>query len=235
MNSLISLIGAPEFEWVVIDGGSEVAKGDEDVNDQVKLVADQYISEPDEGVYDAMNKGTSLATGEYLLYLNAGDELHSDFEPGMLVNLTKDSNVDMVWGSCQECFENGLLVQVKTRSPSWAWYGMPVYHPAIFFRRKALGEKPYDVNYRIAADYDLVCRLLKKGSPVVRLDSIVSIFHRGGLSEMLGSETREEENQIRLKYFGIPRIVGNAIKNFKGVNAKLSRIIWLRRLWRSWI
>lgn len=235
MNSLISLIGAPEFEWVVIDGGSEVAKGDEGVNDQVKLVADQFISEPDEGIYDAMNKGTGLATGDYVLYLNAGDELHSDFDLVELFKLTEKKRPEMIWGRCLVHYQNGSVIQIKTRSTSWAWYGMPACHQAIFFRREVLGDKPYDTYYRIGADYDLVCRLISNKAKIVQLDILVSIYHRGGLSDVSGEAAFEEENEIRLKYFNVPTIAGSVIKKIRGLNTRLARVVWLRRLWRRWI
>jgi len=233
-NSLAPVAAEQSLEWIVIDGGSKLEGADIGVIDRVKSLADHFASEPDEGIYDAMNKGTRLVVGDYVLYLNAGDELHPEFNLQAIEGLTQTAPA-MIWGRCQERYENGSLIQVKTRSPSWAWYGMPVSHQAIFFRRDILGDTPYDSSFQIAADYDLVCRLLCSGAEVQQLDSVVSIFHRGGLSHISGDVSREEENQVRLKYFHVPVFAGKAIKNFKGMNARLAKIAWLRRLWRRWI
>ena len=237
-NTLVSLrqhLQEKRVEWIFIDGGSELYGTDVGVVEEIRSLADHFISEPDKGIYDAMNKGTRLATGEYVLFLNAGDELHPDFELEKLALLAVETGADMIWGRCQERYQNGSLIQVKTRSPSWAWYGMPVCHQAIYFRREVLGDNPYDTRYRIFADYDLVCRLVSNEVKVVHLDSLVSIFHRGGLSNVSGNAAFEEENEIRLKYFQVPAIAGSAIKKFRGLNARLARIAWLRRLWRRWI
>ena len=233
--SLRQYLRDKRIEWIFIDGGSELYGADVGVVEEIRLLADHFISEPDNGIYDAMNKGTRLATGDYVLFLNAGDELHPDFTLRQLSYLADATAPAMIWGRCLVHYQDGSIIQIKTRSPSWAWYGMPACHQAIFFRREVLGDNPYDTRYHIGADYDLVCRLVSNQAQVVHLDSLVSIFHRGGLSEVSGDAAFEEENEIRLKYFQVPVIAGSVIKKFRGFNARLARIVWLRRLWRRWI
>jgi len=230
MKSLDPVQGRPDVEWIVIDGSNEEWASHGGLIRQVISRAAHVVSEPDEGIYDAMNKGTKLASGAYVLYLNAGDELHPGFSPGRLNRLVNENLPDMVWGRCLERYENGATIRVKTRSPAWAWYGMPAYHPAIFFRRNVLGDNPYDTSFRIAADYDLVCRLLNDGARALKLDSVVSIFHRGGLSLGKGDLTRSEENQVRMKYFRVSAFTGGAIMGIKNLLARFSNVHWLRRL-----
>lgn len=233
LQSLDPVLGNDTVEWIVVDGGS--SRQADDVLAQAQSLADHFISETDGGIYDAMNKGTRTATGDYVLFLNAGDELHPDFKLEALIELAQDSMPEMVWGDCLERYGNGALVRLKTRSPSWAWYCMPVYHPAVFFRRDVLGDHPYDTHYQIAADYELICRLLSQGARAVKLNSPVSIFHRGGLSDVQGKVTRYEENQVRLRYFKVSKFTGNFIQRFKNLNARLARFAWLRGIWRRWI
>ena len=154
--------------------------------------------------------------------------LHPDFEPEALCDLAGIRNPDMIWGKCLERYANGSLIQVKTRTASWAWYGMPAYHPGIFFRREVLGSSPYSTKYEIAADYDLVCRILGKGKEIEKINTLVSVFYRGGISEIYAGKALSEENEIRLSHFKIPAIAGNAIMYFKTMNAKLARVAWLR-------
>lgn len=235
-QSLKSLLTRSWVRWVVIDGGSRVSTDDHKAClENIRSAAAFFSSEPDSGIYDAMNKGSREANGDYVLYLNAGDELHPDFDPGVLSNLVADTRPDMIWGHCQQRYQNGNIIQIKTRSPAWAWYGMPVYHPAIFFRREALGDSPYDTRYRIAADYDLVCRLLSNGATVKQLDSPVCIFHRGGVSDVCSDKSLNEENKVRLTYYRIPAIAGGAVKSFKRLNSRLANIPWFRSIWRRWI
>ena len=87
------------LEWVVIDGDSELQDGHPEIFQRVNSLATHFISEPDNGIYDAMNKGTRLASGDYVLYLNAGDELHPDFDPEQLSHLFEETSPEMVGGS----------------------------------------------------------------------------------------------------------------------------------------
>ena len=235
-RSLQSLLVDQQVNWIVIDGKSAFQTEEQkECSDRVRSVADYFVSEPDNGIYDAMNKGVRQADGDYVLFLNAGDELHPDFDLNMINSLAAKTRAGMIWGRCQERYQNGQLIEIKTRSPSWSWYGMPAYHPAIFFKRELLGDCPYNTRYKIAADYELVCRLLVEKVQVEQIESYISIFHRGGVSDTSGHESRDEENEIRLKHFNIYPVVGAAIKNFKKLNASLARNAWLRGLWRKWV
>ena len=235
-RSLHRLLADQQLDWIVIDGESSIQTEDQkDCIDRVRSVADYFVSESDNGIYDAMNKGVSHATGDYLLFLNAGDELHPDFDLNMITRLAAKTRVGMIWGRSQERYQNGHSIDIKTRSPSWSWYGMPAYHPSILFKRDLLGVHPYDTSYKIAADYDLVCRLLVEKVQVEQIDSFISIFHRGGISDTNGHESRDEENEVRLKHFKIYPVAGTAIKYFKRLNAGLARNAWLRGLWRKWV
>ena len=79
-QSLRTTLSTKNVEWIVIDGGSVTHSKEQNLaSDLAKSCATHYLSEPDDGIYDAMNKGTQLASGAYVLYLNAGDELHPKF------------------------------------------------------------------------------------------------------------------------------------------------------------
>jgi putative colanic acid biosynthesis glycosyltransferase len=232
-ESLKLLLASEYLEWIVIDGDSNLENVGDDFFTPFQNAAKQFISEPDEGIFDAMNKGSRLANGDYVLFLNAGDELHPDFRPEHLENVLKMSQPDMVWGRCEIHYENGSAIQLKTRSSSWTWYGMPVAHPAIFFRRNKLGVTPYDTRYHIGADYALVCRLVTAQARIAYLDGLISIFHRGGLSDVSGDVAFDEENAIRLRYFSLPPWVGAMVKQTRKLSARLASHAGLRNLWRK--
>jgi putative colanic acid biosynthesis glycosyltransferase len=232
-GSLAGPLQAKQLSWLVIDGGSHVRPSDAGLLEQVKGMATCFVSEPDDGIYDAMNKGTGLVSGDYVLYLNAGDELHPSFDPDKFMAVAEVSGPDMLWGRCFERYGNGQLVPLKTRAPSWAWYGMPVYHAAVIFKRSVLGATPYDTRFAIAADFDLLCRLLANGATVASVDCPVSIFHRGGVSTARIGASLEEENEIRLKHFRVPAVAGSVLKYCKNLNARLARLAWIRRRWRG--
>ena len=233
LESLRPILGRETVEWCVVDGGSKRQYGD--VLETAESLSDKFISEPDNGIYDAMNKGTNLSTADYILYLNSGDELHADFELDRFFQLINEGRPDMIWGRCLIHYQDGSIIRIKTRQPLWAWFGMPTSHSAMFFRRELIRESPYDTHYRVGADYDLICRLITDDAHVVLLDSLVSIFHRGGLSDISGDAAFEEECEIRSKYFKIPRIAGSAIKKVRKFTSYLARSAWLRQKWRKWL
>lgn len=235
LHSLASTVESPDLEWIVIDGASDRQLDRGNLMDQVFQQASEFVSEPDKGIYDAMNKGTRMATGDYVLYLNAGDELHPEFDVGILHQETAGVNPDMVWGRCEVHYPDGVKIIVRPRPKSMTWYGLPANHQAMFFRRSVLGHAPYDARFRLAGDYELVCRLLKQGASLVRLDLVVSVFRRGGRTDTQGDISKAEENAIRNKYFNLHPFLGHAIFKFKDMNSKHSTMARFFRIWRRWI
>ena len=234
--SVKRVLGQPNIEWVIVDGGSDcVETPQRRILDAAFNMANHHISGRDNGIYDAMNKGTRLATGNYVLFLNAGDELHEEFEPESVSTLLDKFQPDMLMGRCVECYENGQEVQLKTRSPAWTWYGMPASHPAILFSRQLLGEAPYDTRFRIAADYDLISRLVSSGGSVHRIPMCFARFYLGGISDSSHTDTLREEHEIRVRYFPVPRFLSAVIQVIKSGLKKLAVLAWFRRLWRRWV
>ncbi|MFC1695064.1 glycosyltransferase [Pseudomonadota bacterium] len=236
LRSLKKHLGNERFEWVFIDGGSTKSSDNHGrIFKQAISEATCYISETDNGIYDAMNKGTRMAQGDYVLFLNAGDELHEKFDIESLFSLVDSNQPDMVWGRCIERNTNGTEIELKTRSPAWAWYGVPVYHPAIMFKKDVLGTDPYDTSLQIAADYDLVCKLLVSGAKVKRIPMPVARFYLGGLSDQSYVKTLQEEHEVRIKYFGVPSSISRVIQLLKKGLKRISGVSSVRAAWRKWI
>ena len=236
LDSIQSILGNPDIDWIVIDGGTSAADAAQrNVITKVRGLASKFISEPDSGIYDAMNKGTGLAVGEYLLYLNAGDLLHPRFSLQKLKQCLVSSRPGMIWGVCHERYEDGQLVRVTNRSPTLAWYGIPVNHQNVFFRRDLLGACPYNEKLRYCADYDLISRLLKQGAEVHRTEMPFVIFQRGGSSAQNFRETMQEEELLRTMHFGVNPVFSRMITHFKLLNSKAGQFPVLRRLMRKWV
>ncbi len=169
----ISAFDHREYELVVIDGGSddgtiEVLK---EWNDKI----DYWLSEPDSGIYDAMNKGIAASRGEYILHLNAGDTLKT-IPSESLAACLKD-NVDVA--SFAVTTDRGETFRPETGFPlrfrnTW-------HHQGTFYRR--LPHIVYDTRYRIYADFDLNQRMLKSGKTVRLFEEIVAHHRRNGISE----------------------------------------------------
>jgi putative colanic acid biosynthesis glycosyltransferase len=233
MQSVKPFLTDERIEWILVDGGSICSTSDERrLLEYAFSKASSFVHEADNGIYDAMNKGTGMSHGEYVLYLNAGDLLHEEFNLDILFQEVNDSSPAMIWGSCIERYLDGQEIEIKARAPSLSWYGIPAYHPAIFFKRALLGNSPYDTSFKIAADYDLICKLVRSGGEIHRTALRIAIFFRGGLSDTSKSLLRKEEHTIRMQRYNLSRSFSMIIMTVKTGLSNVSNVIWLRRLLR---
>lgn len=191
-----------DFEWIVIDGGS--IDGTLDMLDHCRDRITHLVSEPDEGIYDAMNKGARLASGRYLLFLNAGDELA---DCHVLQTVSDAAVADIVFGDLVFAYTNGTQRVIRfpgNIEKNWLLKNM-FPHQATFIKRSVLLEHGgYDVSYRLAGDYELFCRLLcRVGVSVQHLARQLAVFYQGGLSTDpdLKMVRKTENHRIRRTYF----------------------------------
>lgn len=145
------------FEWIVIDGGS--ADGTQRWLEKTRV---RWVSEPDKGLYDAMNKGLERAGGEYLIFLNAGDSLAGPETLANIASAIRDADAvpDFIYGDSCETAPGGRKFYKRAKSHERISRGMFTHHQAMIYRREAVGELRYDLRYEIAADYDFTCRFL---------------------------------------------------------------------------
>ena len=154
----------PELEYIIVDGQSK----DNTLNIIKKYpnVVSKWISEPDMGLYDAMNKGIDMATGDYIGIVNADDTFYDGNTISKIVSFLKENNVDASIGDIVQHREDGQIVRrysAKNWHPEKLKIGFMPAHPAIFFRRdlfEKLGN--YSLDFKIAADYEVIIRYFLK-------------------------------------------------------------------------
>lgn len=176
-----------DIEHIVVDGGS----GDATVA-LVKSLGRPgtvLISEPDRGIYDAMNKGLRAATGELVGFLNADDVFADERVVADIAAAAEQPGVHAVYGDLVYVAQNQLDQVVRHwRSGAFAVsrlvYGWMPPHPTLYFRRDLLGSVgEFDTSFQIAADYDYVLRLLRRDGLVVRyLPRVLVKMRTGGVS-----------------------------------------------------
>jgi len=170
-----------DFEWIVIDGES----GDGTVAFLRELDESHvhWISESDDGLYDAMNKGIERATGKYLLFLNAGDELAA---PDVLEKVAEvieiNKSPDLLYGNTFERTADNQLLHKKSGPHKRIWYGMFAHHQSIFYNRSTVANIRYRLEYPICSDYAFTGEVLAQAGNIMQLPFEVSIFAQGGLS-----------------------------------------------------
>ena len=172
-----------EIEWIVIDGGS--TDGSIDIIEEFRDKMAYGISEPDRGIYNAMNKGVSQAHGEYVLFLNSGDALlNSEVIAHFFASQAYGMFDYCVGGIIQERKGDVTSVVMPPHKVS-ANILLTSYlpHPSQFIKKVRFGEHLYDESYRIAADIAFTARdMIKYGATYAALDFIVTRFDLGGVS-----------------------------------------------------
>lgn len=232
MRSVAEQVGV-QIDYVVVDGASKdgtverlrsfgkrieeiEADGGQDERNQLTY---RWVSEPDRGLYDAMNKGLAMATGDYVLFLNAGDTLA---HPRVLADLWSERKGAAVYYGQAMVVESmggrelGLRKPLPPQDLNWRSlrFGMVVSHQAFVIKRELA--LPYDLQYRICADIDWMIRCLRALGPgalgpevvsskalgVHFADRVLVHFLDGGLSSQRRKAAWKERFLIMSRHYG---------------------------------
>lgn len=201
------------IEYIVIDGGS--TDGTLNVLRSNADEIDCLVSEPDKGIYDAMNKGIERATGDFLCFMNSGDTFASVDVLRTMAECVQAKSPDFLYGDSM-VRDSTRLFYKKARTHRWAWYGMFTNHQSMFYRREIVERERlrYDLTYRIAADYDFTISFLKRARGVAYIPRPVSVFRKGGLSEQQMEAGARECDRVRretLDYSVLTRFAVNTV------------------------
>ena len=196
------------IEYIIIDGGSN--DGTVDLIKRYNDKIDYWSSEPDNGIYDAMNKGIEAATGEWVNFMNAGDVFCDE---GVLQAVPFDRYASSVLIYGNETNTSGKVIRPHDVSLLQKGIIMAC-HQSMFFNRSILGtDLHYDLRYTIYGDYELVARLYKKYSceRFAYLDRSIAVFEGGGISSSKKARTRKRIDKYRAIYktFGIRALISS--------------------------
>ena len=168
-----------EIEYIIVDGGSK--DGTLELIGKYKDKISLLISESDRGVYDAMNKGIKYSTGDFVYFLNSGDVL---LNPSILSKIKfEDVNVrnTIIYGNVVVAYGNIEALE-KPRpffNSKMKFKGIGICHQSMFFPGELIRNEKYDLSYKIAADYDLVYRLWRKGTEFLYRDITIAKYDWG--------------------------------------------------------
>ena len=170
----------PEIEYIVIDGGS--TDGSLDVLASRADGIDRWISEPDSGIADAMNKGIARASGELLLFLHADDYLADPQAITRAMQWVDDT--EHIWAFDVLFGEGSNQRRLRPRRFSaWAWFRNPLPHQGVLCPRRVFDRLgPFDVRWRISMDYDFWLRAMAAGVPLRRVGLTLAVMGSGGVS-----------------------------------------------------
>ena len=165
------------MEVIVVDGAS--TDSTPDVMREMSGLISRSVSEKDKGIYDAMNKGVGMATGDYCIFMNAGDEF-ADTDTLSRV-FGRDRCADVIYGDVVKKGSDDNRYVKHAENPHNA-HRMFFCHQSSFVRRECLREFPFDIRYTMSADLKLSKLLWKCGKKFCKLDFPIALFDTGGVS-----------------------------------------------------
>lgn len=195
------------YEYIIIDGAS--TDGTVDIIKKYEDYLACFISEQDNGIYDAMNKGLDAAIGEYVYFLNSDDTLESNALRNVAEYL-QYTDADVVYGEVLYG-RNGNYRLYETLPIECIDWMMPICHQSVFMKKKG---RKFDLSYRIAADYNLLNEMYNKHCSFQYIPCLVGTFKAGGESDdwhRTGMEITDIACKAMLKYKKMDRITFHII------------------------
>jgi glycosyltransferase involved in cell wall biosynthesis len=196
------------FEYIIVDGGS--VDGSSDYIKANSPLFTKWVSEKDNGIYDAQNKGWRMASGEYCLFLNAGDYLTDN---RVLSAVFANANqAEIIYGDILVDNGSDPLYRLGQHDP-FTFEDLiytTLFHPAAFIKRNLLeGRNGYDESFRIVADYDFFLEMiLVKKCTTQYIPTPVTVFNTAGVGSDPANKKKHDEERRRsqLKYFTLEKI-----------------------------
>jgi len=206
INSVVSQTYT-DFEYIIIDGGSK--DGSLDVIEKYKKHFSYWVSEPDKGIYNAMNKGIAVAKGEYCLFLNSGDCL---YETQVLESVFKlNPNQDIIYCDTYYAYPTGELKLLKSPDIVTLDFlaGNILFHQSMFIRTKLFDEiGMYDESFKISADWEFYAKaILKNNVSYKHVNIAITVFDVSGISANSHFEELRKNESLKAKLKIFPLFV----------------------------
>jgi glycosyltransferase involved in cell wall biosynthesis len=191
----------PHIEYIIIDGGS--TDGTVDV---IKKYADRlafWVSEPDGGIFQGMNKGIDHVTGEWVNFMNSGDYF---YQTDVFEKIFTDPTIGQA-----DCLYGGFIGQINGQPvlceayddvKSMAWKGLPLGHQTLFARTELVKKYKFNTKYKVSADGDFVLHCIAEGRIFKKVEPIIYQVGTMGFSHNNQWKARFENWSIARKYFG---------------------------------
>ena len=220
----------PHLEYIVVDGGSTDQSVDIIRDAATKMPGLRWISEPDRGLYDAMNKGLQMATGDFVWFLNSGDHLHDATTVARCAALVTDQT-DVLYGETRLVDDDrrpaGTMSELSTRRlPArlhWRDYlgGMLIVHQSFVARRSLAPAYRLD---NLCADYDWCIRILQQSRSALNTELILTDYLMGGLSKQRHRQSLRDRFAIMRLHFGLfPTLLAHGWIVLRAVGHRLQR------------
>jgi putative colanic acid biosynthesis glycosyltransferase len=194
------------YEWIIIDGNSTDGTKDYVLNLKYDFLI--CISENDKGIYDAMNKGINLTNGDYIIFLNAGDEFYDNETLTIVNNTISKYKVDVLFGGANIYFGNNFIYRPPLDINTCINYSLPGHHQSTYYKKTKLNDIQYSLEYEFSGDYALICSLYMSGISTINIDRPLTKFIVGhhsfkNIYKILFYSSRIQKNILKLNNFQI--------------------------------
>ena len=204
----VKAIKGSDIEYVIVDGGS--TDGSLELIAEYSGLVDRMVTEPDTGIYNAMNKGVALAQGRYVLFINGDDELVT--EGFLLVLKTLKNRSPEVLSATTLVGSVSRPEEVLVANPWLLPFFNSIPHPSTFVTRSLLTASPFREDLRIAADYDFFLQAFLSRRRFLVVPAITALHQRGGASGN-SALSENEVQKVRIERLGISYPIVNVIAN----------------------
>ena len=208
-DTILSVISQTyrNVEYIIVDGNSK--DNTLEIIGKYSKHISKMVSEPDKGLYDAMNKGIRMATGDYLCFLNAGDKFHEKETLQQIAETLKDKDLpDVIYGETAIVDEDGNFLHMRRLSTperlNWKSFkqGMLVCHQAFLAKRELALKYPYDMQYRFSADFDWCIRIMKEAKCLHNTRLTLIDYLNEGMTTRNHKASLKERFRIMAKHYG---------------------------------
>lgn len=174
------------IEYIVVDGNSTdntlniIKEYETKFNGRMK-----WISEPDDGIYDAMNKGIELMKGEWINFMNSGDLLINNkiIDRIFVFDNLDLNNIEVIYGDVLVNYNNEFKIKRKAKNINKIWKGMICSHQSMFIKNNLIKKLKFNKNNLIVADYEFMLKALKNQANFQYINKVVSEVISGGMSD----------------------------------------------------
>jgi putative colanic acid biosynthesis glycosyltransferase len=229
-NTYASLIEQEykNFEWIVVDGASK--DGTSGWLESLTESWINWISEPDKGIFDAMNKGIERSAGDFLVFMNSSDlftdkDVLNDISGAL--NASENKDVAFIYGDSIDILENGAKLYRKAKDVSTIVRGMFTQHQSMYFRKSYMNDLKYSMDYPITADYAFIGAFIYSLSPknILRIDKPLCKFMLGGTNEQKRFKGLKEDYKIRRKVFRVSAVKALVLFVLHLIHTTMKRMI----------
>lgn len=183
------------IEYIIIDGFS--TDGTNEIIKKYTKNINYYISEKDNGIYDAMNKALNHATGKWIIFMNSGDKFFSN---RVLSDLNLDKTFDLYFGATKIIKNNSNYIVKQPRSINNIWKGMICCHQSIIFNSDIFKTFKFNLEYSLSADYNLIYSLVNNNAKIFQLNNIIAIYFDEGVSKINYIKVLKQNRSISLSF-----------------------------------